>query len=129
MTWARRRSTWPRPAKGCGRQRASRGCSARPRTSQREPRSHAREVRAAPTRREEITMYLSRYDFAGEPSALHAALERVKERIPAGDILLNVAVSTETGVSLYDACPDRAAFEEFSTSREFTTLIAEAGLP
>jgi hypothetical protein len=74
-------------------------------------------------------MFLSRYDFAGDPQALHVALERVKERIPAGDLLLNVAVSTDSGVSLYDACPDRETFVAFSTSEQLKNMLAESGLP
>ena len=73
-------------------------------------------------------MYLSRYDFAGDPDTVHSALSRVLEKIPTDDVLLNIAVRTESGVSLFDACPDRDTFVAFSTSDEFKTLLAEAGL-
>ena len=74
-------------------------------------------------------MFLSRYDFAGDPDVLHAALTRMADSLPADEIILNVAVSTETGLSLYDACPDRETFVEFSTGEQFASMLAEAGLP
>ena len=74
-------------------------------------------------------MFLSRYDFTGDPTALHAALTRMAEKLPPDAIVLNVAVSTETGLSLYDTCPDLATFVEFSTSEQFTTMLSEVGLP
>jgi hypothetical protein len=73
-------------------------------------------------------MFLSRYDFAGDPTVLHATLSRVLDQLPPDDVQLSILVRTETGVSLYDACPDQETFERFTASDEFAAMLAEAGL-
>lgn len=74
-------------------------------------------------------MFLSAYHFDGDGPALLAAYERLMARMPADAIDLHVCVLREGGVTLFDACPSRAAFEEFSQGGEFRAALAAAGLP
>ncbi len=74
-------------------------------------------------------MYLSAYHFDGVPDELVAAFERLLARLGADNALLQVLAVGESGVTVLDACPDRATYEQFSTSPEFHAALAEAGLP
>jgi hypothetical protein len=74
-------------------------------------------------------MYLGCYHFDGDPAALLPAYQRLLDTFPPGQIQFQVAVHTADGLRVYDACPTREAFDEFSTGAEFAAALAGAGLP
>jgi hypothetical protein len=74
-------------------------------------------------------MYLSRYRFDGDPTALEAAYRRLMTSLGTDSVELHVALVREDGLDLYDACPDRATFERFHISEEFLAALESAGLP
>jgi hypothetical protein len=74
-------------------------------------------------------MYLSAYHFEGGPTELTAAYERLMSHLPTDNLLFQAFAVGETGVTVIDACPDKAAHEQFAASPEFRAALAEAGLP
>lgn len=74
-------------------------------------------------------MFLASYAFAGPPHELVERFHRVMEGFPTDDLLLNVIVTTDSGITVYDACPDRATFERFSSGEELAQALRDAGLP
>lgn len=74
-------------------------------------------------------MYLSAYHFDGDPAELTAAYERLMSHFPMDDLLFQAFVAGETEVTVIDACPDKAAHEQFAASPEFRGALAEAGFP
>ena len=74
-------------------------------------------------------MYLGAYHFDGEPDTLLAAYDRLMASYPPGSITLHVCVERREGISVYDACPSRVVFDQFSTGPEFRAAIDGAGLP
>ena len=74
-------------------------------------------------------MYLSTYHFDGDPTELTAAYEQLMSHFPADSLLLRVLAVGETGVTVIDACPDKATHEQFVVSAEFRGALAGAGLP
>jgi hypothetical protein len=74
-------------------------------------------------------MYLSAYHFEGDPTELTAAYERLMSHLPTDNLLFQAFAVGETGVTVIDACPDKAAHEQFAASPEFRAALAEAGLP
>jgi hypothetical protein len=75
-------------------------------------------------------MFLSTYDFDGDPATLLPAYDRfIAASHRADALLLHVCVVREGGITIYDACPSREVFEDFSQSAQFAEAIAAAGLP
>lgn len=74
-------------------------------------------------------MYLSAYHFAGDPTELAAAYERLLAGFPVESVLLHMAAVGDAGLTVLDACPDRATHEAFAASAEFRGALAAAGLP
>ena len=74
-------------------------------------------------------MFLSAYHFAGDPAELAAAHDRLYQQFPPESLDLHVCVRTAEGIAVFDACPSRAVFDEFSQSAEFRAALADAGLP
>ena len=56
-------------------------------------------------------MYLSTYAFTGDTTDLLAKYDRLLEQF-RGEMLINVAVATSTGMLVVDTCPDRATAEK-----------------
>jgi hypothetical protein len=73
-------------------------------------------------------MYISAYEFAGDPTDLHDRYVALMEGF-RDDILVHVAVATPTGIVAWDACPDRATAEAFWASDEWRSALAGSGLP
>lgn len=73
-------------------------------------------------------MILASYEFKGDPTALLAGYERLVALF-ADTTDLQVCVTSEDGIVVYDACPSQEVFEQFSTSRGFADAIASVGLP
>jgi hypothetical protein len=74
-------------------------------------------------------MYLSTYYFDGDATELSIAYERLAARFPPDDALFHAVAVGEAGVTVIDACPDRATHEQFVASPEFRTALTAAGLP
>lgn len=74
-------------------------------------------------------MFLGAYHFDGDPDVLEIAYRALLQVFPPDTLQLHVCVSTDAGLTVYDACPSRADFEAFSTGHEFAAAIAGAGLP
>jgi hypothetical protein len=74
-------------------------------------------------------VFLGGYRFAGDPSVLAAAYDRLLATYPVDQILLHVCVVGDDGIVVYDACPSREVFDAFSQSPEFAATVKAAGLP
>ena len=61
-------------------------------------------------------MFFGVYHFAGRPDTLLPAYQRLMDGLPAGGSDLHVCVVLEHGLSVYDTCPSRQVFEQFSRS-------------
>ncbi len=70
-------------------------------------------------------MWLSTYQFAGDPDALSAGHERLMSIVPVDDVILNVSPRTPDGISVHDVCPSRAELEALDCPAD----LASAGLP
>ena len=73
-------------------------------------------------------MILTAYHFDGDPNALVDSHRRMVELFPPNSLDLHVAISHERGLTVYDACPDRAAQQVFAASPEFLATLAQVGL-
>lgn len=73
-------------------------------------------------------MYLSTYAFTGDTTDLLAKYDRLLEQF-RGEMLINVAVATSTGMLVVDTCPDRATAEAFVASPEWKAALSSVGLP
>ena len=74
-------------------------------------------------------MFLSAYHLDGDTAELLPAYRRLQTTFPPESLDLHVCVVREDGITIYDACPSRAEFEEFQRSPEFRSALADAGLP
>jgi hypothetical protein len=74
-------------------------------------------------------MFLGAYHFDGDPQALAAGYRSLLAGFPPGALALHVCVATADGLTVYDACPTREVFEQFSRGDELAAAIAAAGLP
>jgi hypothetical protein len=74
-------------------------------------------------------MYLSAYHFDGTAAELLPAYHRLLASFPPGAVTLQLCTVTERGITVFDTCPSREAFQEFSTGETFRVAVAMAGLP
>lgn len=74
-------------------------------------------------------MFLSAYHYDGAAAPLLAAYDRLRAGFPSDAFLLHVCVVTATGITVFDACPSREVFQEFSQNADFRRRTADAGLP
>ena len=74
-------------------------------------------------------MFLGTYRFEGDPAKLKQAYDRMLEMAPHDNLSLHVCVTDDTGMWIYDTCPDRQAFTEFSTGEFLRNLCKDSGLP
>lgn len=74
-------------------------------------------------------MFLSAYHLDGPTDRILAGFEQLEAQYPTGPQDLRVCVVREGGITVYDSCPTREEFEQFSTSAEFRSAVANAGLP
>ena len=73
-------------------------------------------------------MYLSSYTFTGDSTDLAARYDGVLAKY-RNELILQIAVTTDTGLVVYDTCPDRATAEAFWADPHFRGELATAGLP
>jgi hypothetical protein len=74
-------------------------------------------------------MFLSAYAFAGSPDTLVARYHRMLETFPADEILLNVCVTTDSGITVYDGCPTQREAEEWAAGEQYHAALRAADLP
>jgi hypothetical protein len=74
-------------------------------------------------------MYLAAYHFDGDPTELTAAYERLLSDFPSDALLLQALAVGAAGVTVIDACPDKATHEQFIANPEFRSALVRAGLP
>ena len=74
-------------------------------------------------------MYLGIYEIDGDPAELLAAYDRLIGMMPEAQVVFHACAVREDGITVYDACPTKEVFEQFSTSPEFRGATEAAGLP
>jgi hypothetical protein len=74
-------------------------------------------------------MYLGIYDIDGDSRELLVAYDRLIAGMPEGQLFFHACAVRENGITIFDACPTKEAFERFSTSAEFRNAAEAAGLP
>jgi len=74
-------------------------------------------------------VFLGAYRFDGDPADLTPAYDRLVASIPAGMIELQVCIVEDRGITVFDTCPSRAVFDEFTSSDGFAAAVEAAGLP
>jgi len=74
-------------------------------------------------------VFLGAYHFAGDPTELVAAHDRMTAQFPPVVFDLHVCVARDDGIVVFDACPSREVFTDFSRSPDFLRAVADAGLP
>jgi hypothetical protein len=74
-------------------------------------------------------MFLAEYHFDGAAAVLLPRYHALLENFPVENLQLHICVATADGLTVFDACPDRATFEQFSTSAEFAAALTAVGLP
>lgn len=74
-------------------------------------------------------MFLSAYHFDGSPDRLLPAYHEFMRGYPSDGVDLHLCVISESGITIFDACPSRDVFEEFHRSDSFRAGLAGAGLP
>lgn len=74
-------------------------------------------------------MHLGIYEIDGDPRELLVAYDRLMAGMPEGQVFFHACAVRENGITIFDACPSKEAFEKFSTSAEFRSAAEAAGLP
>ena len=74
-------------------------------------------------------MFLGAYHFTGHPEPLLAGYRKLMAHYPPESLDLHVCVIHATGMIVYDSCPSRELFDEFSQGESFRAALAAAGLP
>ena len=74
-------------------------------------------------------MFLGAYRFVGDPTELVAGYDRMVANFPPDAFSVHVCVVEDDALVIYDACPTREVFMEFSSSAGFAAAVAGAGLP
>jgi hypothetical protein len=75
------------------------------------------------------SMFLGSYDFDGDPDILLEGYNRLAAGFPPDALQLHVCVMREGGLTVFDACPSKEVFMEFSAGEMFATAVSSAGLP
>lgn len=74
-------------------------------------------------------MHLGVYAFDGDTDELLAAYDRLMAATPDAGVHFHACAVRADGITIYDACPTREAFERFPTSDAFREAAEAAGLP
>ena len=73
--------------------------------------------------------YLGAAHFDGDPGELLPAYHRLLERFGIDNLDVHLCVVRDDGLTVFDACPTKAVYEEFTTSDMFREAVSAAGLP
>jgi len=74
-------------------------------------------------------MYLGAAYFDGDPGELLPAYQRMLDSFGLEALDVHLCIATDAGLTVFDACPTREIYEEFTRSETFLGAIAAAGLP
>ena len=75
------------------------------------------------------SLYLGAVHFDGDPGELLPAYHRMLEKFGLDHLDVHMCVTRDGGLTVFDACPTKEIYEEFTTSETFLGAIAAAGLP
>ena len=75
------------------------------------------------------SMYLGAAYFDGDPDELLPAYQRMLEKFGLETLDVHLCITRDGGLTVFDACPTKQIYEEFTRSETFLGAIAEAGLP
>jgi hypothetical protein len=75
------------------------------------------------------SMYLGVVYFDGDPGELLPAYLRMLEKAGLEALDVHLCITRDDGLTVFDACPTKEIYEEFTGSETFLGAIAEAGLP
>jgi hypothetical protein len=74
-------------------------------------------------------LYLGALHFDGDPDALLLGYQRLLEHFPLETLALHICVRQDGGLTVFDACPSKQIFTEFTAGDAFRGAVAGAGLP
>jgi hypothetical protein len=77
-------------------------------------------------------MYLGAAYFDGDPGELLPAYHRMLDKFGLEGLEgldVHLCITRDGGLTVFDACPTKEIYEEFTRSETFLGAIAEAGLP
>ena len=74
-------------------------------------------------------LYLGAAHFDGDPGELLPAYHRMLERFGIDALDVHLCIVRGDGLTVLDACPAKAVYEEFITSDTFRDAVAAAGPP
>ena len=75
------------------------------------------------------SMYLGAAHFDGDPGELLPAYHRMLDKFGLETLDVHLCITRDGGLTVFDACPTKQIYEEFTRSETFLGAIAEAGLP
>ena len=75
------------------------------------------------------SMYLGAAYFDGDPGELLPAYQRMLEKFGLEALDVHLCIIRDGGLTVFDACPSKEIYEEFTKSETFLGAIAAAGLP
>jgi hypothetical protein len=74
-------------------------------------------------------LYLGVAYFDGDPGELLPAYHRMLELFGIDNLDVHLCIARQDGLTVFDACPSKTVYEEFTTSDMFRDAVAAAGLP
>ena len=74
-------------------------------------------------------LYLGAIHFDGDPSELLPGYRRLLEKFPIEALDAHLCITRDKGLTIFDACPTKAIYEQFTKSDAFHGAVAQAGLP
>ena len=75
------------------------------------------------------SLYLGAMHFDGDPGELLPGYHRMLEGLGINSLDVHLCIVRDDGLTVFDACPTKAVYEEFTTSTMFRGAVAAAGLP
>ena len=75
------------------------------------------------------SLYLGAQHFDGDPGELLPAYHRLLERFGIDTLDVHLCIVRDDGLTVFDACPGKAVYEEFTTSDAFRDAVAQRELP
>jgi hypothetical protein len=74
-------------------------------------------------------MYLGAVHFDGDPGQLLPAYLQMLEKFGLEALDVHLCITRDGGLTVFDACPTKEIYEEFTRSETFLGAITAAGLP
>ncbi len=74
-------------------------------------------------------VYLGAVHFDGDPGQLLQGYDRMLERFGIENLDVHLCIVREDGLTVFDACPTRADYEQFTRGDMFRGAVTSAGLP